>query len=268
MEFRIASYTSVPTPFNFILRIFGHVGKLLTVAPRLPGPFRIVGFALLKSCVIFLVVTLSVVLCLRWVPPPTSSFILQSKAAEFFAGERGAKVYHQWVAWPDISPNVPIAVVAAEDQRFPEHWGFDLGSISDAIRERQAKGRLRGASTISQQVAKNLFLWSRRSWLRKGLEAYFTVIIELSWPKRRILEVYLNIVQFGEHTFGISAASRRFFRKSPSELKEHEAALLAAVLPNPGRMQPHRPSAYVLQRASWVQRQMKVLGGPRYLRGL
>jgi len=163
---------------------------------------------------------------------------------------------------------VPIAVVAAEDQRFPEHWGFDLGSISDAIRERQAKGRLRGASTISQQVAKNLFLWSRRSWLRKGLEAYFTVIIELSWPKRRILEVYLNIVQFGEHTFGISAASRRFFRKSPSELKEHEAALLAAVLPNPGSMQPHRPSAYVLQRASWVQRQMKVLGGPRYLRGL
>jgi monofunctional biosynthetic peptidoglycan transglycosylase len=266
MEFRIASYASAFTPFNFILRIYEHIGKVATVASRLPGPFRIIGFALLKSFVIFLVVTLSAVLCLRWVTPPTSSFILQSKVAVFFAGERGAKVYHQWVAWPDISPNMPIAVVAAEDQRFPEHWGFDFESISDAIREHQAKGRLRGASTISQQVAKNLFLWPRRSWLRKGLEAYFTVLIELSWPKRRILEVYLNIIQFGDHTFGIGAASRRFFRKSPSKLTGHEAALLAAVLPSPGRMQPHRPSAYVLQRARWVQRQMKALGGSRYLR--
>ena len=260
---RLSFYT-----INFILNIFDHVGKVAIVASKLRKPFRIIKFALLKSFVIFLVVSLIAVLCLRWMTPQTSSFIIQSKVAEFFAGERGAKVYHQWVAWPDISPNMPIAVVAAEDQRFPEHWGFDLGAISDAIREHQANGRLRGASTISQQVAKNLFLWPRRSWLRKGLEAYFTVLIEFSWPKRRILEVYLNIIQFGDHTFGIGAASRRYFRKSPSKLTEHEAALLAAVLPSPGRMQPHRPSAYVLQRASWVQRQMKALGGSRYLRDL
>lgn len=237
-------------------------------APRLPGPFRFVGLVFLKSCVFFILLTLSTVLCFRWVTPPTSSFILQSRIADFFAGKNEAIVYHQWVAWQDISPNASIAVVAAEDQRFTEHWGFDLKAISDAIREHRAKGRLRGASTITQQVAKNLFLWSGRSWLRKGLEAYFTILIELSWPKRRILEIYLNNAQFGDHTFGIGAASRRFFLKPASELTAHEAALLAAVLPSPARMQPHKPSAYVLQRASWVLRQMKALGGPRYLRGL
>jgi monofunctional biosynthetic peptidoglycan transglycosylase len=170
------------------------------------------------------------------------------------------------VAWDAISPYAGIAVIASEDQRFAEHWGFDLDSIQDAIEEREGGGRSRGASTISQQVAKNLFLWPGRSWLRKGLEAYFTVLIELLWSKQRILEVYLNVAQFGDRIFGVDAASRRFFGKRASALSAREAALLAAVLPNPVRMRADDPSPYVRERARWIQRQMQSLGGPGYLR--
>ncbi len=154
---------------------------------------------------------------------------------------------------------MPLAVVAAEDQRFPLHRGFDLVEIKNALAERDGTGRLRGASTISQQVAKNLFLWSGRSWVRKGLEVYITALIELTWPKRRILEVYLNIAQFGDRIFGVGAASERFFLKPPSALTPREAALLAAVLPNPVRMRVDRPSAYVRKRAAWINQQASQL---------
>jgi monofunctional biosynthetic peptidoglycan transglycosylase len=158
-----------------------------------------------------------------------------------------------------------LAVVAAEDQKFPHHWGFDLTSILDAVGEQSATGRLRGASTITQQVARNLFLWQGRSVLRKGLEAYFTVLLEVCWPKRRILEVYLNIAEFGEGNFGVGAASRAFLGKPPNELQASEAALLAAVLPNPWRFRAANPSAYVRQRAGWIEVQMAKLGGSAYL---
>ena len=162
---------------------------------------------------------------------------------------------------------MPLAVVAAEDQRFPVHHGFDLTEIQNALAERGASGRVRGASTISQQVAKNLFLWSGRSWVRKGFEVYFTLLIELSWPKRRILEVYLNIAQFGDRIFGVAAASRRFFGKPASALTPRDAALLAAVLPNPVRMRVDQPSPYVRQRAARIHQQTRQLG-PDFLSGL
>ncbi len=191
--------------------------------------------------------------------------MLQRTWERWLDGQAG--IDQRWVPWTAISPAVPLAVVAAEDQRFPVHWGFDLKEIKNALAERGTKGRVRGASTISQQVAKNLFLWSGRSWVRKGLEVYFTVLIELSWPKRRILEIYLNIAQFGDTIFGVGAASERFYRKPPSALTLREAALLAAVLPNPVRMRVDQPSSYVRERAARIRQQARQLGAD-FLQGL
>ncbi|RJQ80917.1 MAG: monofunctional biosynthetic peptidoglycan transglycosylase [Desulfobacteraceae bacterium] len=195
---------------------------------------------------------------LRWVPVPTSVFMLTQHL-------NGQKPAYQWVPWSKISPAVPIALVAAEDQRFPDHWGFDVKAIGDALKANHRRSSPRGASTISQQVAKNLFLWSDKSWVRKGLEAALTLAIELCWSKRRILEVYLNIAQFGPNTFGVSAASRRYFGVSPARLTQRQAALLAAVLPNPKSYSLSPPSPYVRQRATEIGEQVRRLGGPAYL---
>ena len=222
----------------------------------------------LVTVVLLIVGSAGAVLAWRWMDPATTSFILQRKASELIAGGRARDVEHRWVDWHAISPYAGIAVIASEDQRFAEHWGFDLDSIQDAIEERQNGGRMRGASTITQQVAKNLFLWSGRSFVRKGLEAYVTVLIEMFWSKQRILEVYLNVAQFGDKTFGVGAASRRFFGKPASQLSAREAALLAAVLPNPVIMRADDPSPYVRRRARWIQRHMRRLGGPGYVRGI
>ena len=181
---------------------------------------------------------------------------------------RARQVHYDWVGWERISPHVAMAVLASEDQRFPHHTGFDLESIADAMQERSRGGRLRGASTISQQVAKNLFLWPGRSFLRKGLEAWFAGLLELTWPKRRILEVYLNVAEFGDGVFGVEAASERFFGKPAARLSPEEAARLAAVLPSPRRLRADHPSPWVLARAAWIQEQVALLGGPAYLREL
>jgi monofunctional biosynthetic peptidoglycan transglycosylase len=196
-----------------------------------------------------------------------SSFMLQWCLSAWWQGQ-GCHIRYQWVAWRHISPHMAIAVVAAEDQKFPHHWGFDVDALVEVWQEHQDGGRLRGASTISQQVAKNLFLWPGRSVVRKGLEAYFTVYIEVLWSKRRILEVYLNVAEFGQGIFGIAAASDTFFGKSSAQLADHEAALLAAVLPNPSQLRVEQPSAHVLKRRAWILRQMQQLGGPKYLQGL
>jgi len=180
-------------------------------------------------------------------------------------GDRDFVLRHRWVSWERVSATLPIALVAAEDQRFPNHHGFDFEAIQRAIAEADDGERLRGASTISQQVAKNLFLWSGRSFVRKGLEAYFTVLIEALWPKRRILETYLNIAEFGHGTYGAAAASEQFFHVTPDRLDARQSALLAAVLPNPQRFRVDRPSAYVLRRSTWIQRQANQLGGAAYL---
>jgi len=207
------------------------------------------------------------VLVLRFVPPWTSAMMLERRAGAWLHGETSFTLRQHWVPWSRISRNVPLAVVAAEDQRFPYHHGFDFDAIQRALDAHDDGKRLRGASTISQQTAKNLFLWNGRSFVRKGLEAYFTVLIELTWPKRRILEVYVNIAEFGDGIYGVGAASEAFFHTTPARLDAASAARLAAVLPNPRRLHADRPSAYVLGRAQWIMRQMRQLGGPAYIEG-
>jgi monofunctional biosynthetic peptidoglycan transglycosylase len=213
----------------------------------------------------FLLVTAVPVLVLRWVPPRASSIMLQREIRARLAGER-AVLQHHWVPLRQISPELAIAVVTAEDQKFPVHSGFDWDSIGDVIEEGDA--RPRGASTLTQQVAKNLFLWPGRSFLRKGLEAWFTILLEALWPKRRILEVYLNVAEFGPGVYGAGAASERYFGKPASALGRRESALLAAVLPSPRRLHAANPSAYLLERAAWIERHAAGLGGRSYLSGL
>lgn len=193
------------------------------------------------------------VLPLRWIDPPTSAFML----VHFYGREE--PVHYQWIDFEQIAPCAGLAVVAAEDQKFLNHWGFDRESIVDAWQERRQGTRIRGASTITQQVAKNLFLWSGRSFLRKGLEAWFTVWVELLWPKRRILEVYLNVAQFGPDIYGIQSASRIYFDKPPKKLNADECALLATVLPSPHRMRLSRPSPYMRERSEWIRGEMERL---------
>ncbi|RDS83440.1 monofunctional biosynthetic peptidoglycan transglycosylase [Dyella psychrodurans] len=206
-----------------------------------------------------------VVLVLRFVPPWTSAVMMERQVDALIHGEKGFHLQHHWVPWSRVSPWVPIAMVAGEDQKFPFHHGFDFDSIQNAIDAADDGRRLRGASTISQQTAKNLFLWNGRSFVRKGLEAYFTVLIELTWPKRRILEVYMNIAQLGDGIYGVGAASENFFHASPDRLGPAQAARLAAVLPNPDRFHVDRPSGYVMERSRWIEEQMDQLGGPGYL---
>ena len=225
------------------------------------GKQRLARFAL-AAILAWIAVTVLLVLPWRWIPPPTTAFMLRER----IAGE--GTIHHQWVRWEDISPHLPIAAVAAEDQKFPSHFGFDFDSIADAMEEKRRGGRMRGASTITQQVAKNLYLWPGQNLVRKGLEAYFAVAIEALWPKRRILEVYLNVAEFGPGTFGVLAASRHAFLREPGDLTPRQAATLVAVLPSPKRMSAASPSEYVLRRTREIQEAVAQLGGAGYLSGL
>ena len=216
----------------------------------------------------WLLLTSVPVLVLRWLHPLTSAFMLEAAAEAALSHQRGYHTDYRWVSLEHISPNAAIAVIASEDQTFPFHAGFDFDSIREAVRASERGKRLRGASTISQQVAKNLFLWPGHSFVRKGLEAYFTVLIEVLWPKERILEMYLNVAQFGDGLYGVQAAAERFWHKPAARLSSAEAALLAAVLPNPLRLHADRPSAYVLERRDWILGQMSELGGAGYLRAV
>jgi len=224
---------------------------------------------LLRMCawlaLAWLVLSWLAVLLLRFVPPPTSAFMLERRIAAWRAGERNFSNRYHWISWDRLGSELPIALVAGEDQKFPQHHGFDVQAIQDAMDEAEEGERLRGASTITQQTAKNLFLWGGRSFVRKGLEAYFTVLLELTWPKRRILEVYCNVAEFGDGIYGADAAANAFFHKSPAQLSAHEAALLASVLPNPKKLHAERPSPYVQRHAEWVERQVRQLGGSSYL---
>jgi len=215
----------------------------------------------------FVLLTTLPVLALRVIDPPTSAFMLDRQWQAFRAGEEGFVLRHDWVDWDALSPELPIALVAAEDQHFPTHSGFDLEAIDKALESNARGGRVRGASTISQQVAKNLFLWSGQSWLRKGVEAWYTVLIELLWPKQRILEVYANIAEFGDGIYGAEAAAQAYFRKPAKRLSAYESARLAAVLPSPKRWSAAAPGPYVQRRTAWIARQARNLGGPAYLAG-
>jgi len=223
---------------------------------------------ILRLAAAWLLLTAGPVLLLRWLPPVTSSFMLQARLQALSAGDFRYRNQYRWTPLARISPQVQLAVIASEDQRFPFHDGFDLRSIREAIEDHAEGDRLRGASTISQQTAKNLFLWGGRSYLRKALEAWFTVLMEHLWPKRRILEMYLNLAQFGGGVYGVGAAAPRYFHRTAAELSAGQAALLAAVLPNPVRLRVDRPSAYVLSRRDFIMGQMHDLGGTAYLRNL
>jgi len=219
---------------------------------------------LLAAALVLAALPLAPVLFHRFVDPTHTAFMWVVRAELKAAGREG-RVQRRWADLAQISPNLRLAVVASEDQKFLEHDGFDIEAIQKAMAynekpRNQKRKRVRGASTISQQVAKNLYLWPGRSLLRKGLEAYLTLLIEATWPKRRILEVYLNVAQFDADLFGAEAAAQRFFKKPASGLTRAEAALLAAVLPNPKRFHAARPSGYVQRRRDFIEDQMRMLG--------
>ena len=215
----------------------------------------------------FVLVLFSVlqVLVLRFVDPPFSMVMAADQAGRWIHGPDRSLVAYDWVDHGQMAACLPISLVAAEDQQFPFHRGFDLDAIAKARRHNERGGKVRGASTISQQVAKNLFLWQGRSWLRKGLEAWSTALIELFWPKQRIIEIYANIAEFGPGVYGAQAASRRFFGRDAARLSAGQCARLAAVLPSPRRYNAATPGPYVQRRAAWIQRQVRQLGGPGYL---
>ena len=211
--------------------------------------------------------SLGYVIVLKYVPVWVTP-LLVSRWIDTIGTDESSHVYKKWRSYDDISREAALAVVASEDQAFPTHWGFDFDEIQDAIKENQRRKRPRGASTISQQVAKNVFLWNGRSYLRKGLEVYFTALIELIWGKKRILEVYLNVAETGPMTFGVEAASMRYYGHSATSLTRSEAARIAAVLPNPRQFSIAHPSNYIQRRTSQISRQMRALGGQRYIRNL
>jgi len=225
---------------------------------------RLLSYAI-KFSIYFLVISIVWVVVLKFVPVWVTPFMVTRKI-EAFREDEDTEIHKDWESYDNISKEVALAVVASEDQNFPNHWGFDFDEIYDAMTEKRK--RARGASTISQQVAKNVFLWHGRSYIRKGLEVYFTVLIELIWDKQRILEVYLNVAEMGKMTFGVEAASQRFYRKSAKDLTRYEAARIAAVLPNPVRFSIKNPSAYVNKRTNQIVRQMKYLGGRNYIADL
>ena len=199
------------------------------------------------------------VAALRYIDPPFSAFMAARQVQAWAAGDLGFRVAHDWRDLEAMAPSLPLALVAAEDQRFPEHHGFDLDAIEQARRNNARGRKVRGASTISQQLAKNLFLWSGRSWVRKGVEAWYTVLIEALWPKRRILEVYANIAEFGDGVYGAQAAARSFFGRDAARLTPSQSARLAAVLPSPKRYNARLPGPYVQRRTRGIVRQMRQL---------
>jgi monofunctional biosynthetic peptidoglycan transglycosylase len=218
-------------------------------------------FRIIKKIFLFLFIFQFVyILLLKWMDPP----ITLTQLGSVLSGE-GLK--RDYINYEEMSPNIKLAVMASEDQVFPDHNGFDFKSIKKAMAYNEKKpGRIRGASTISQQVAKNVFLWQGRSWIRKGLEVYFTFMIETIWGKRRILEMYLNVSEMGKGIYGVEAASRAYFKKPAKNLSRYEAALIASALPNPVKYTVKPLSKYVSARAGWVLRQMGNLEGDSDIR--
>jgi monofunctional glycosyltransferase len=208
-----------------------------------------------RLSIAFFLISIFWVIALKWINPPIT--ILQIR--ENFKNE--GKQLREWRDMDEIAPAMALAVVSSEDQNFMKHNGFDFGAIEKAVKfnEKNTK-RTRGASTISQQTAKNVFLWPNRSWLRKGLEVYFTALIEFFWSKERILEVYLNVIETGTNTFGVQAASKKFFKKDAVKMSKSECALIAAAIPSPRKSNPGKPTAYLQKRKDHILRQMRLLG--------
>ena len=209
----------------------------------------------------WVVLSIGAVIALRSVDPPFTSIMLLEPGAV-------SEIKYTWVSRDAIAYDAARAVMASEDQRFIAHHGIDFVQLDVALADYRDGDSLRGASTITQQVAKNLFLWQGRSFVRKGLEAYFAVLLELCLPKERILEIYLNVAEFGPQVFGVEAAAHEYFGRSAATLRAPEAALLAAVLPNPQRLLVARPSDYVRERQDWIAEQMRLLESRGHYRGI
>lgn len=209
-----------------------------------------------RLLVAWVVVTALPVAVLRFVDPPTTAFMLQRRFDAWDSHEKGFVLRHQWVERSRISKHLQRALLAAEDQRFFTHGGFDVQAIEDAVEDRLEGKSTRGASTLTQQVAKNLFLWPGKSFVRKALEAWFTVLLEVLWPKERILEVHLNVAEYGNGVYGVEQAARLAFDKSAAAVTPEEAALLVVVLPNPKARKVTAPTPKVRERARWVLEQM------------
>lgn len=207
---------------------------------------------------VFLVSSVLAVLVLRWVSVPITPLMVIRVVENVMEGKPVA-IHHQWVPLESIAREMPQAVVASEDQNFMRHHGFDFGAIQEAVREKEEKGRVRGASTISQQTAKNVFLWPSSTWVRKGFEAYFTVLIELLWSKERIMEVYLNSIEMGPNIYGVEAVAQAHFGCSAAQLRAKDCALIAATLPNPIKFSSQRPSRYMRKRTRDIQKQMRYI---------
>ncbi|MCH7774631.1 MAG: monofunctional biosynthetic peptidoglycan transglycosylase [Bacteroidetes bacterium] len=220
----------------------------------------------LKLLLVFFLFSLLQVLLLKWIDPLTSSVMFQREFNLFSSDEK--PISYEWYNYDDISKEIALAVIASEDQNFPSHFGFDFEQIGKAFKEKNKRGSLRGASTITQQVAKNLFLWEGKSFIRKGLEAYYTILIEVFWSKRRIMEIYINIAEMGDNIFGVGIVSKIYLKKIPAKLTKQESALIAAVLPNPKKFSVKNPSVYVRKRQAWILEQMHLLRGIFYIKNL
>ncbi|MEJ8801934.1 monofunctional biosynthetic peptidoglycan transglycosylase [Pontibacter sp. H249] len=213
-------------------------------------------------------ISIAWVLLYRWVAPPATLHMVKRRAEASTADKSNPEIAYKFVRLEEMSEQLPLAVVASEDQLFLQHNGFDVDAIMDAFKRNQKGGNIRGGSTISQQVAKNVFLWHGRSYLRKGVEAYFTMLIEVLWGKQRIMEVYLNIAEMGDGVFGVEAASQKYFNKPAKNVGRQQAALLAAVLPNPIKYSAKNPSGYTQRRRTRIARAMGRLGGTTYIKSI
>nr|MBI1230438.1 monofunctional biosynthetic peptidoglycan transglycosylase [Cytophagales bacterium] len=220
---------------------------------------KVIRFGMIMALGLFLASVLSV-LILRFVPVVVTPLMLIRSIEQLSDPEKVVRLKYDWVPLSEISSHVALAVIAAEDQKFTTHNGFDWESIQQARKEIESGKRFRGGSTISNQTAKNVFLWQGRNLFRKGLEAYFTLLIEGIWGKRRIMEVYLNVIEMGEGIYGIEAAAQHYYKKPAKEISRQQAAYIAAVLPNPRRWNPTKPTNYLRGRQSWIVRNMNNLG--------
>ncbi|WP_353125947.1 monofunctional biosynthetic peptidoglycan transglycosylase [Parapedobacter pyrenivorans] len=210
----------------------------------------------LRIILYFVAITVGWVIVLRFINPPITWLMIQ-RGFERQSDGKAWKITKKWVRYEDLSDNLKRAAIAGEDARFMEHWGLDRAAIANAYQRNKDGGRLRGGSTISQQTAKNVFLWPRRSWIRKGFETYFTLLIEFFWGKKRILEVYLNVIETGDGLYGAEAAAQHYHGKSAQSLTKRQAALLIAVLPNPRRWSPAKPTAFINRKANTIVRYME-----------
>ena len=220
---------------------------------------RWIGKLIWKISLWFFGLSIGLVLVYRFVPVPVTPLMVIRLVEQAFDPKKDVRLYKDWVSIDEMSRHAPQAVYAAEDQKFMDHNGFDIEAMEKAWENNKKGKRIKGASTITQQTVKNVFLWPSRSYVRKGLEAYFTVLVELLWTKERILEVYLNVIEMGEGVYGIEAAAQTFFKKSALKLSQSQAALIAAVLPNPRRWSPSKPTGYIRGRQAWIVRQMNNL---------